>query len=257
MNILVLVKSIYDPIKLKVSGKSVLLENTPRKINDIDRNALEAALQLRDKYGGSVKALTLGDESSRDVLIEALAMGVDEAYHIYSLTSEFGGYLKAMILGAAIRKYFKDIDLILMGEASVDNYSGQTGPRLSVELGLPVVTLVNKIEYDGEAFILEKDLGSEVVRYRLSPPGIVTVTREINTPRYVSLLKIRRASRMEIHKIDVGDLDFDETIFSKSSLKVLGREAYMMERKNIIFKESSVDESIQRFINALKEEGVI
>ena len=255
MNIIVLLKNAYDPSRLKVDKETnkPLLDKTPKKINDIDRNAIEAALDLREKYDGKIYGLCMGDVSDREVLIEAIAMGIDDAYLIDTKENEVTGFYKALLISKVIKEKIGIPDLVIAGEASVDNYTGQTGVRVAEALDIPSITLIDKIdEYkDNYLKVIKKtELGN--VTYKLKLPGLITVTREINIPRYVSLLKIRHASKFPIKIISLKELKVE----IKKNIRKIDLKTVSMKRKNIIFKED-VDTSIRKLLVKLREEGII
>ena len=134
MDIIVCLKQIYDlgQIMVDTATKYPITEGVARKISDFDKNALEEALRIKEKHGGTVLALIGG---TKEAAKEALAMGADEAV-IYSADSDSLG--TATILAEIIHK--TKYDLILCGEASIDEFSFQIGPRLAQALEIPVLT---------------------------------------------------------------------------------------------------------------------
>ena len=254
MNIITLLKDAYDPSRLKIDKESEkpLLNETPKKINDIDRNAIEVALELRNKYNGRVYSLCIGRVDDQEALVEAVAMGVDDVYLVNVEELEITGFYKALLISKAIEKIGIP-DLIIAGEASVDNYTGQTGVRVAEALNIPSVTLVDKIlDYnDGYLKVVKKtELGN--VTYKLTLPALITVTREINVPRYVSLFKLRRASNHPIKKFSIVELGIEV----KERIRRIGLETVLVKRKNIIFK-NNVNESVRKLVDKLKEEEII
>ena len=156
MDIIVCLKQIYDlgQIKVDTTTKHPITEGVARKISDFDKNALEEAVRIREKHGGNVLALIMG---TKEAAKEALAMGADEAV-IYSADSDSLG--TATILAEIIQnmKY----DLILCGEASIDEFSFQIGPRLAQTLGIPVLTYARKIELKEDSIVVERGLEDRI-----------------------------------------------------------------------------------------------
>lgn len=254
MNIVVLLKNAYDPNRLKINKENnkPLLTKTPKKINDIDRNAIETALELREKYDGKVYGLCVGGADDQEVLIEAIAIGVDDVFLVDIEELEVTAFYKALLIGKAIEKIGIP-DLVIAGEASVDNYTGQTGPRVAEVLNIPSVTLVDKIlRYADEYLEVVKKTELGNVIYKLKLPALITVTREINVPRYISLLKIRRASSHPIRRFTVKELGVEV----KEKIRRIDLQVISVERKNIVFKDD-VDDSAKKLINKLKEEMII
>jgi electron transfer flavoprotein beta subunit len=223
--IIVCLKQIYDQSQIRVdtSSKRPITEGVARKLSDFDKNALEEALRIKEKHGGKVLALIGG---TKDAAKEALAMGADEAF-IYQYTVEIDHLGIASILAGSIQKL--KYDLILCGEASIDEYSFQTGPRLAQALGIPVLTYARKIELKDGQIIVERELENRYEVSRTELPALVTVTKEINQPRIPTLLQILGASKKPITEIN--------PIKPEMGLEILSIQAVEMKRKEVLVKD--------------------
>lgn len=210
MHAVVCIKQVPDteaPIKLE-EGK-LLDREMPQMLNAFDEYAIEEALLLREKFGGKVTAICMGPEQATEALKKALAMGVDEA--ILLSDEQFEGadaWATAYTLAHAIGKV-GDYDLVLLGKQSTDGSSGIVGPSVAQHLDLPALTYVFKIreiDFDGGEVTVERLLEGrrEVVVGGL--PAVVTVVKDINQPRYPTLLGIRKASRREVPVWGAADL---------------------------------------------------
>lgn len=223
MDIIVCIKQIYDlgQIMVDTATKHPITEGVARKISDFDKNALEEALRIKEKHGGTVLALIGG---TKEAAKEALAMGADEAV-IYSADSDSLG--TATILAEIIHKMKHD--LILCGEASIDEFSFQIGPRLAQALGIPVLTYARKMELKDNEVVVERNLENryEVAKARL--PALVTVTKEINEPRIPTLLQILGASKKKITEVSIEK--------QETGVETLRVTAIEMKRKEVILKD--------------------
>ncbi|MCX9084151.1 MAG: electron transfer flavoprotein subunit beta/FixA family protein [Candidatus Methanoperedens sp.] len=230
-DIIVCLKQIYDlsQIRADTSSGRPITEGVARKISDFDRNALEEALKIKEKHGGKVLALICG---ARDAAKEALAMGADEAI-IYQSPEGIDYLGTTSILAGYIQKI--KYELILCGEASIDEYSFQAGPRLAQALGIPVLTYARRIELKDNEIIVERELEDryEVSKTRL--PALVTVTKEINQPRVPTLLQILGASKKPITEIN--------PIKPEVGIEILSIQAVEMKRKEIVIKD--IDELVK------------
>ena len=160
MNIIVCVKQTVDlqQVRVRKETREPVFDNVPLTIGNIDKNALEEAVRIREKVGGKVIAVSAGSEQLADTIKEALAMGADEA--ILVVSPEFEGAdsgVAAAALAKAIGRV-EDYSLILLGEGSADNYSGQVGPRLAEILGLPQVTYVSSLEVENDTIKAVRNL---------------------------------------------------------------------------------------------------
>lgn len=206
MNIVVTVKQVVDPnlppsyIDLDPSGKRIVTPfGVPPVMNGYDANALEAALKLREKHGGRVTAVCLGDDTSRATLKRALAMGADTAVLLNDpawLNLDSAGV--AQVIAAAIRKSGA-YDLVLCGRQASDTDGGQVLFWLAETLGVPAVSPVSKIEnVEGGNLTVHRlsDDGFQSVQVAL--PALLGISSEINEPRMPSLKGTMSAGRVMI-----------------------------------------------------------
>lgn len=210
MNIVVCVKRVPDlseaDVELDASGTGLRTEHLTFGLNDWDRFAIEEAIRLREEHGGTVTALTMGDEDAEEVLRRALAMGADDALRI-SDPSLFGAdaYATARALRGAIAAL--DYDLVLTGSVSSDGGSGAVGGMLAELLGIPQVALATKLDVkDGTARIHHEVEGGMERVVEVDLPALVTVQTGINEPRYVSIRGIRKVSGIEIPTRSAADI---------------------------------------------------
>jgi len=172
-------------------------------LNPHDEAAVEEALVIREKNGGTVTLLTLGPPRAEEALRWCLAMGADEAIHVVDKASpEMNPHVVSNILVGVIREL--EYDLILFGKLAIDDEMGSTGTFVAESLNLPVVTSVVRIDlHPGErGAVLHRSLGKgdrEVVECCL--PAVFTVDMQINRPRYPTLNGRRTAERREIRAI--------------------------------------------------------
>lgn len=224
MDIIVCIKQIYDlgQIKVDTASKCPTTEGIARKISDFDKNALEEAVRIREQHGGNVLALIGG---TKEAAKEALAMGADEAV-IYSADTDSLG--TAILLAGIIQKM--KYGLILCGEASIDEFSFQIGPRLAQALGIPVLTYARKIELKDGEIVVERGLENRYEITKAELPALVTVTKEINEPRIPTLLQILGASKKKITEISPPK--------PEAGIETLSITAIEMNRKEIILKDT-------------------
>ncbi|HHW37652.1 MAG TPA: electron transfer flavoprotein subunit beta/FixA family protein [Bacillales bacterium] len=211
MNIYVLMKRTFDTEeKITINNGKISEDGAEFIINPYDEYALEEAIQLKDKHGGEVTVVTIGNEDSEKELRTALAMGADKAVLINIEDDVENGdqYTTAAVLS----EFFKDkeFDIILGGNVAIDSGSGQVGPRLADALNINYVTTITKIDIDGNKATLIRDVegDSEVVETAL--PLLVTAQQGLNEPRYPSLPGIMKAKKKPLEELELDDLDIDE-----------------------------------------------
>jgi len=261
VKIIACIKQALDVTELKVDSatRQVITVDAPRKISDFDKNALEEAVRLKEKLGGEAIVVTVSPEDATMTLREALAMGADKAYMVSDPSFEKSDTLvTSHILSEAVKK-LGEFDLILCGEASVDSYSAQVGPRLAERLGVPQITYVRKLSLDGNTVTAERSLEDCYETVRAKTPALVTVTAEINEPRIPSLMAIMKASKKEIVTWKAGDLGIpQEKVGEKgSAIQVKEVLAPKVERRKIVIKGETVEEIAEELAKALIKEGVV
>ncbi|RLF16256.1 MAG: electron transfer flavoprotein subunit beta [Thermoprotei archaeon] len=257
----VCVKHSYDVSEIKVdpSTRAPVLVGVKKKTSDFDKNAIEEAVRLKEKLGWTVTAITYGPDDAKSALREALAMGVDEAVLVTDPGYEQSDTMvTSRFLAEAIKKE-GPFDLILLGEVSIDGYTYQVGPRLAELLGLPQITHVRRLEVKEGEVVAERDLeeGYEVVSAKL--PAVVTVTKEINEPRYPKLMDIMKASKKPIKTLTAADLGIpdDKKGAAGSGMEVLKAVAPEMKRKEHVIKGKEPPEAVAELLDLLAKEGVV
>ena len=201
-----------QPMEFDRQTKTVKRENVPTIINPLDKNALEAALRLKESYGGKVTALAMAPPLAADLLREVLAYGADEA--VLLSDRAFAGsdtLATSYVLAQGIRQKIGPFDLILAGAASADGGTAQVGPQLAELLDIPHVSFATALARTGED-TLEAAAKTEegAVRLELRLPALVTVTREINEPRTLALFGIAAAAAKPLRVFGAADLEIEE-----------------------------------------------
>ena len=210
MKIIVLAKQVPDTNEVKIDPvKGTLIREGVRSIlNPDDANALEAALELKDKNPGTtVSVMSMGPPQAKYMLRECLAMGADDAYLLSSRA--FGGAdtcATATTLAAGVRQ-LGDFDIILAGRQAIDGDTAQVGPQTARRLGVPSVSYVQKVrKVEEKTLTVERALedGFEVIE--IQKPCLLTAIKELNKPRYMSVGRIEEAYKKEITVWDEGSL---------------------------------------------------
>ncbi len=249
MNIVVAMKQIPDLQQIRIRNRKPVLDGVPSALGVIDKNALEAAVLLKEKQGGKVIVLSAGNEEVEETVKEALAAGADEAFLVLDDDLEGAdGSTKAMVLAEAINK-IEDVGLILFGEGSGDNYSGQVGSRVAELLGMPQAAYASSIEINDSSAVITRSLedGDEILEVSL--PVVVSVLGDINEPRIPSVTQILKAGRKPKEVLELEDLEINLT--GLPEIMTVSNLAPETDRKQV--KVASVEELLQ----ALRTEGVI
>jgi electron transfer flavoprotein beta subunit len=161
----------------------------------------------------------------------------------------------AITLAKAIEKIGQH-DLILVGEGSADNYSGQIGSRIAEILNVPQITYVRELSIEGNIVTATRDIEAALEVVKANTPLVVSVTSEINKPRRAPLTQILRASKKPMQTWTLKDLGLDAASVGSaaSAIQVVSNLAPQQERKGIIF-EGDPDEAISKLVDAIRKEG--
>jgi electron transfer flavoprotein beta subunit len=167
-------------------------------LNPWDEFAVEEALQLVERFNGEAVVVTLGSEDAAEALKRAVAMGVEEAVLLSDTAFEGSdAWGTAHILAQTIKK-IGDYGLVLTGKQSVDGNSGLVGAGIAAKLGVPFVAGVAKvIDVADESVTLLRALDEGMQTVKVKLPAVISVSKEINEPRYPNFMGIRKASRMQ------------------------------------------------------------
>lgn len=166
----------------------------PGMMNPACKHALEAALQIKEKYSAHITVITMGPHAAKEVLYEALAMGADNTILICDkILAGSDTYATSWILAQAIKKQCAKADMILCGAFTADSETAQVGPQLAERMNLPAVAYAEKIEVNGRALRVRRIVDNFRETMEMECPALVTVSMENYLPRYVGLCGLQRA----------------------------------------------------------------
>jgi electron transfer flavoprotein beta subunit len=257
LNIIVCVKRVPQTAEAEVrvdsSSKDIDKERLTFDINEYDAYALEEAVLFKEKFGGTVTALTVGPADSQEVLRIALAKGADHAVRIKA--EDFGDLdaLKtAHLLRTAVKKM--PFDIIFCGAIATDDGYSQVGMILAQLLEIPHATLVTKIEAsEGKADIRRELEGGLLEHLEMSLPAVVGVQSGINVPRYASLIAIRKAAKKEIEALGAPELAVGDLILNAEIEKLFVPP--VTKRAEILSGDPG--EVSERLAGIIKEKGLL
>ncbi|AET68564.1 electron transfer flavoprotein, beta subunit [Desulfosporosinus orientis DSM 765] len=257
MRIIVCIKQVPDTHEVKIDPKTgtLIRSGVPSIINPEDRHALETALILKDQHGAEVVVLSMGPPQAADALLEALAMGADQA--ILLSDRAFAGADTAATsyaLSQAIGK-IGDIDMIFAGRQAIDGDTAQVGPQIAELLCLPQATYVQNVTLlDDKTCRVERAIedGHEIVDIQL--PALFTVLKAPDSPRYPSIRGIMRANEQGILIWGAEDVNADYNYLGLKGSPTQVRRTFVPEQKRTCtILEGSNTEKCQKLIECFKE----
>ncbi len=231
MKILIFVNHVPDTetkVKVAADGKTIDPAGINFMLNPYDEYAAEEGLKLRERFSGEVVAISVGGDTHKEVLRKALAMGCDKAVLLKD-TLMRDSYAVARALADYAKEYSPDI--VLCGKQSIDYDDSQVGGLVAEMLGMPSVSVVVKLEINGNVVVAEREVegGREVVHSKL--PVVITAQKGLNQPRYPSLKGIMEAKRKQIEERAISPVESKVEVLSlkkpaaKAHGKIVGTDA--------------------------------
>ncbi len=208
-NCVVCIKQVPDT--KKVTGDAMKADGTinraalPAIFNPEDRNALEAALKVKETYGGTVTVITMGLPAAKAILREALMCGADRAVLVTDRKAAGSDTLAtSYILSQAVKKFSPD--LVFCGRQAIDGDTAQTGPQIGEKLDCAVVTYLEKLELDGDTAIATRDIGTGVETCRAKLPALFTVTERFGDLRPYEMRRVMKFKNAEPETLSCDDI---------------------------------------------------
>ena len=251
MNIIVPIKQVPDlveELEINSSGTDLDREWLKMKLNEFDDHALEEALLMKDDGGANVTAIALDSDDIDKALFAAAAKGADRLVKVTGVSGN-STHEAAKAMANAIQGM--GYDLIFTGVQAVDNRDGQMAVLLAHYLNIPHVSVVTGVEVSGGSVTVLKEYGGGMVaEFEASTPIALGIQAARETPRYVPVAKVRRASKdSTIEEVAAGDLGVDAgSSVSKMYKPVSGGGAEMLE--------GSADDQAGKIIEVLTQKGI-
>jgi electron transfer flavoprotein beta subunit len=264
LNIVVCVKAVPDPkeacnIQIDPVTKTLLRCDVPMVVNPLDKNAIEIALQLKEKADVVITILSMGPPEAGSIVKECLALGADRG--ILLSDPAFGGadtFATAFTLAKGIEK-IGACDVVLCGMASSDGSTEWVGPQIATFLKLPVVTMVKEmVEVDTSWWTVKANIDNGYRLLQVKLPAVFTVTREVNTPRTLSFSGIIKARKKQIEQWGLKDLGVSaETVGLKGSPTIVSRLNTTENKREVEFITGSRTEKAELLVQKLIGTGLL
>ena len=262
MKVVVCAKQVPNTNEVKINPKTgtLIRDGVESILNPDDDNALEAALQMKDgNTDTTVTVITMGPPQAKEVLVECMAKGADDSVLLSSRA--FGGadtWATSNTIAGAIKR-IADYDIIFAGRQAIDGDTAQVGPQIAEKLGIPQVTYVERIiSCNGKEVTVRRQLedGYEVIQVPM--PCLLTVVKELNKPRYMSVKGIYEAYEKDITVWNENDIPVraDEIGINASPTKVFRSFTPDPKGKGIMI-EGTPKEAAAKVIGELKKKHVL
>jgi electron transfer flavoprotein beta subunit len=261
--VIVCVKPVPDPqawdrLRMDPVTKTLIREGIPSVINPLDKQALEAALEIKDTHGAEVVLLSMAPDSSLPVLREALAMGADRA--VLLSDKVFAGsdtLATSRILAEAIRR-LAPFDHIFCGNFTLDGSTAQVPSQIAELLGIPNIMHVSRLEFGGPPWVVTQKIEHGHVKLAADPPVLLSFTKEANKPRLITFLEILAAESREIARWTNADLKLSEArIGLKGSPTQMADLLVRQKTRQGLRLQGSPEEVVRRLVDKIHQLGVI
>ena len=224
----------------------------PGMMNPACKHALEAALQVKEKYSAHITVITMGPPAAKEVLYEALAMGADSTILICDkILAGSDTYATSWILAQAINKQCDKADLILCGAFTADSETAQVGPQLAERMNLPAAAYAEKIEVNSRTLRVRRIVDNFRETLEMKCPALVTVSMENYLPRYVGLGGLQSAfSENQIKVLDAAALGIAAADVQKEGSRTKVRRVFLRktQKENESFTGVAVN-VVNEFLN--------
>ena len=262
MKIIVCVKQVPGTSNVEMDAETGVIkrDSIKGKLNPFDLFALEQALTLKERVGGSVVALSMGPAQAISSLKEALYMGADEAFLLCDKALAGSDVLATSRAISGVIEYIGDADVILCGKQTTDGDTAQVGPEVAEMLNIAHVSNVIRFDEISEGELnLTAALEKTEYMCRVRTPVLVSVEKDINMPRLPSYKRMKAMKNSEVNMISVSELkDCNPTHYGISGSATSVVKIFAPERHNKrSFFEVDGSEAADAFITAMKERKFI
>ncbi len=258
MNIIVFTKRVpaaqEEELKIINDGQGIDLSKVPYKVNDWDNYAVEEAVQLAEKTGGSVTAISVGDAESDEVLRRAIAMGAKEGFLVEMEQTLHDPNARATLISEFLKKEGVSYDAIFTGVQAEDDQFAATGGILAAKLGIPYASMIIGIDnLEAGRMVVRRELeGGLQEKIEIRMPCVLSLQTGINEPRYVSIMGIRKASKVERKFFKAKDY----AGVSDSMIEIV-KWVYPPKKEGANMLTGELDGICRDLLGILKEKGVL
>jgi electron transfer flavoprotein beta subunit len=221
-------------------------------MNPACKHALEAALQIKERFSAKITTVTMGPPASEEVLREALALGADEAILICDrLLAGSDTFATSLVLKDAIKKKCPKFDLILCGAYTADSETAQVGPQLAEELDLPAAAYVEKLEISGRTLRVRRLVDNFRETLEMEFPALITISMENYKPRYPGLAGLKDAfDEKDVIVLNAGVLGLSASSIKTKGSRTKVRKVFLRKaQKGNVLLQGAASNVVNEFLD--------
>lgn len=232
-------------VRVRSDGSGVETDGVKMSINPFDEIALEEALRIRERGEASeVIVVSIGPADAQQQLRTGLAMGADRAI-LVETSGAIDPLSRAHVFRSIIER--ENAELVILGKQAIDDDNNQTGQMLAAIWGRPQATFASKLELDGHAIRVTREVDAGLETIEVDLPAVVTADLRLNEPRYVKLPDIMKAKKKPLDTLTLADLD----IPASPAIAETRFEPPAAREKGIMVSD------VSELVAALKDKGLV
>lgn len=263
LNIAVCVKPVPDPeqynnITIDPIKKTLNRSGIPTIINPSDKHALEAALKLREKFGGKVVTISMAPPDAKDKLRECLAMGADEAYLLSDRAFAGADTWSTSYTIAMGLKKIGSFDLILAGNESADGATSHVPSQLGEWVDMPhIMNIIDIIMEDERTAKVKQRIENGYMEYEVTLPAVFAITRDANKPRYITAMGIIKSKNKKLEVYSVDDIEIDRELIGLKGSPTQPGSIYTPDiKRNTVEIQGSPEDIAEKLVEKLRAAGL-
>jgi len=261
LNILVCVKQVPDInlVKMDPVTGSLIRAGVPAILNPLDANALEAAVQVKEQYGGTVTCITMGPDMAMEALRECLAAGADRAVLLSDRAFANADTLATSYVIVSAAKQLGDFDMIFCGKESLDGATGQMGSQLAERFDasqISSMSIIKSVDLEKNTVIAERELEKGIELTEATLPCLFTVEKTHYRPRIPNLKSWKASRTAEILKFSsqtIPGLDPEQIGDPGSPTKVPRTYPPVVGEAGMILDEGSLDKTVEKLLGLVSD----
>ncbi len=258
LKIAVMIKQVPDSQDISIDPVTKTLNRSMARnvVNPPDVNATEAAIQLKDKYGGEITVITMGPPMADTALLQLMGMGADNGALVTDRVFAGADTWPTGFTLASVADFLGGFDVIFCGEETTDSSTGHVGPGIAEFLGYEQATYVHKVEYENGFLIVVRDIEGAEETIKIGTPAVLTITLNANEPRNPTLKRKIDAYKKGIRLVTNKELQLDPACIGLKGSPTIVKDMKTVPDPIKNPSKPTIEE-LDKVVSVLIEKGVV